>query len=95
MDEYPSEQDLKTIEAWDCIKDPEGLLEFIRPFWEHYGFLSITGKKVKRVSMSTGGWSGNEDIIGAMYKNHFFLFWFEQENRGGHYKFKIKHNPPK
>ena len=62
MSEYPSEADLERIRKWD-YHDPLGLLEFIRPFWEHYGRMEITGKRVKRVYLATGGWSGNEDIV--------------------------------
>lgn len=37
---------------------------------------------------STGGWSGNESIIGAMQKNRMvWNFLWEQSRRGGHYVF--------
>ena len=83
MSDYPTEEDIKKIEEWDCVNDPEGLLEFIRPLWEGYGCIEIKGKRVKRVYMATGGWSGNEDIISAMHKNFFFAFWWQQPKSGG------------
>jgi len=68
MDEdYPSEQDLETIRKWDCLKDPEGLLDFILPYWERHGWYKKSGKKFVNLQLSTGGWSGNEDVIAAMH----------------------------
>ena len=81
---------LEAIRKWDAGKDPEGLLEFIRPFWEPYGYMEIKGKRVKRVYMATGGWSGNESIIAALHDCLFFAFWWQKSKRGGAYWFKIK-----
>ena len=40
--------------------------------------------------ISTGGWSGNEEILGAMRRN--ILLWrltWEMARRGGHYRFRV------
>lgn len=38
--------------------------------------------------LSTGGWSGNEDIISAMQDNQmFWLMYWARTSRGGHYIF--------
>lgn len=44
----------------------------------------------RRYRISTGGWSGNEDIIEAMMANT--MFWaicWERSERGGHYAFLV------
>jgi hypothetical protein len=45
--------------------------------------------KIKRLHISTGGWSGNEDIINALENNQwFYRFFWKQSERGGHYSFE-------
>ncbi|MFH1226799.1 MAG: hypothetical protein V1701_02710 [Planctomycetota bacterium] len=90
MPNYPDSAELKRIQEWDAINDALGLLEFIKPLFEEYGRIEITGKMVKRVKMATGGWSGNEEIIGALRRNLMFwpLYW-EKSQRGGAYWFRI------
>lgn len=91
--EYPTDEELKTIKEWDITKqDVFELVDFIHDIWwmPDWGF-TLKGKRVKTLYLSTGGWSGNEDIIGAMKDN--WLFWatyWEKSKRGGHYCFKIK-----
>lgn len=47
-------------------------------------------RKYLRLSLSTGGWSGNEDIIEALKQNkYFYSFYWLQSRRGGHYIFEI------
>jgi len=76
---YPTKRDLKAIEEWKC-SDGEAellkLLSFIESIWEYadIGFFRLTGKKILKLQLHTGGWSGNEEIIGAL-KNNKHLFW--------------------
>ena len=47
--------------------------------------------RVWRLRLHTLGWSGNEEIIGALKEN--MMFWqltWEESKRGGHYKFDIR-----
>ena len=83
--EYPSEEDLKKISEWPYA-DYHGLMEFIHGLWafDAWGFT----REEDIYYISTGGWSGNEDVIWAVKENHMFwaLYW-QQSKRGGHYIF--------
>ena len=84
-DGYPTEEALEKIENWDC-KDFDGLINFIKDIWWYqYGWDDDS----MIVKMSTGGWSGNEDIIRSMKNNIMWwsLYWFSSK-RGGHYVFE-------
>lgn len=93
MDEdgYPEEDELKQIREWNW-KDSSGLLGFVRERWTYAdcGYWSQDGDKY---SISTAGWSGNEDIMRALQANHGFwhLCW-QSSRRGGHYEFEIPAN---
>lgn len=51
--------------------------------------VDFMGSPVKRISFSTGGWSGAEELIGVVL-SHFWLRRFHTKwERGGHYKFEI------
>ena len=92
MPDYPDTIQLKAIRDWDVMKDPFGLLEYITPLIEEYGTIRITGKYIKKVYITTDGWSGNEDIIRALRENTY-LFWsvyWEKSERGGVYTFKVR-----
>ncbi len=99
---YPTEETLKTIREW-----PSGrgwafldLMEYVRRVWK-YGEPYFNSQDTvddlfpdtptKRYAISTGGWSGNEDIIGALKENRLFwaMCWME-ERRGGHYIFELR-----
>jgi hypothetical protein len=51
-------------------------------------------RPIKRVSFSTGGWSGAEDLIDAMLSH----FWIKQLHcewrRGGHFVFDVPQGTP-
>ncbi len=91
MKEYPDESDLQKIKEWDAIKDPFGLIEFVKAV-SNYDAVRIRGKKVWQVEFHTGGWSGNEDIINALHENKhlFWAIYWQKSVRGGHYYFKIR-----
>jgi len=95
-DGYPTEDTLRIIELWP-FDNSKGWFEFIRDNWHlaHWGWREqeaideITNDKNWCYYVSTGGWSGNESIIGAMQKN--WVLWnvcWAQSRRGGHYIFE-------
>src|SRR3990167_6114070 len=84
--EYPTEEQLDTIKDFDLIRRRIGeLLDYIELLWK-YPERFVRGQHT--LYLSTGGWSGNEDIIGALRRNFVFwsLYWRRSE-RGGHYFF--------
>lgn len=95
--EYPSEDDLRTIAEWPP-EDPVGWLAYVRGCWwaADWGWHEVTvlldeGRTVHRHLVSTGGWSGNESLIGAMQANR--LLWvltWQLSRRGGHHVFDVQ-----
>ena len=91
-DEYPTKEELRKIEKWDITKKPvTELISYVEKLWwdSDWGF-KLSGKRILKLELHTGGWSGNESIVGALGKN--FLFWmlyWERSTRGGHFYFKI------
>ena len=97
-DGYPDDAELDRIRTWPYTDFP-GLMEYVKARWRYAedGYWRQEGASTYLIS--TGGWSGNESIIGALKDNQVFwlLCWVRSE-RGGHYRFtlpKIKSsNPP-
>jgi hypothetical protein len=95
-DGYPTDHALNLIEIWPW-DDPKGWFEFIKSIWHQasWGWNVDTktnnSKSVLVYNISTGGWSGNESIIGAMQLNDF-MWWIHwvQSRRGGHFIFEVK-----
>lgn len=92
MNEYPRDEELKTIKEWDFQQKPvTDLLDYTRNLWKYEDRFVLTGKRVLKLYLSTGGWSGNESIIGALKQN--FVFWamcWEKHIKGGHYWFRVE-----
>ena len=92
MGVYPTKEELETIRNWDLHKDKvEDLLEYIKEIWwcPDWGFI-LSGKRVLKLELHTGGWLGNEDIIAVLEKTLFFAMYWEKSVRGGHHYFTIK-----
>ena len=92
-DGYPTEEALGLIENYDMITNDYTfvpLIEFIREIWHWDSYFKLTGKRVLKLQLHTGGWSGNEEIVAALMKTPIFwsLCWVKSE-RGGHYYFEI------
>ena len=93
-DEYPSEEDLQRIREWPST-DLDGLMEFVRSLWKYadWGW----SQEGRRFSISTAGWSGNEELIEAMQEN--FVFWalcWQSSRKGGHFEFDLpEHRRPR
>ncbi len=83
---YPTEETLDQISHWPWA-DRAALFEFIEEAWEYPDYFTRNGN---HYDISTGGWSGNESLIGALQKN--WMIWstcWESSRRGGHYEFEI------
>lgn len=100
-DGYPTDEALKYIKTFDWKKgDVAELFAFIKSIWnmhvwtesvvENGRFNKIT--KYRKYEFSTGGSSGNEEIIRAFQRNNFLWdLCLESYLRGGHYVFDTKH----
>lgn len=99
---YPSDAALERIKAWD-FNTPLEWFAYIKQagnWWpdpEPWGwseedvFADDFDGKRRRFHISTGGWSGNEDILSAMEEN--FMLWgltWQSSRRGGHYVFEVR-----
>lgn len=85
-DGYPEESELKQIAEWPW-QDISGLLAFVQPRWSYPDRWWTVGDVL---NLSTGGWSGNEDLVRAMQQN--VMFWYIcwiSSRRGGHYEFDL------
>jgi len=86
MIEYPDSDDLRKIEHWEIkdFSDCHSLMQFVFLIWAYPERCIILPNGTYR--LSTGGWSGNEDIISSMQKNVLFwaLFWESSNRAGGH-----------
>ena len=92
---YPDSADIKRIENWDGT--PRELVEFIASLWQYDEIEIRRGrdslrKLVYKVEFHTIGWSGNEEIIGALRDTFFWVVCWEKSERGGHYYFEIPPN---
>ena len=96
---YPTEEALEKIRTWP-YEDIPGCFEFMKDIWTYAdeGYWEeqetedpLFERPILQYHISTGGWSGNEDIIRALEKN--WIIWhgtWTQSRRGGHYIFERK-----
>jgi hypothetical protein len=101
MDEdgYPLPGTLDLIRMWRP-DDYTGLMQFLVDTWRYDSYIFHDHRRTRshrghplemRWHVSTGGWSGHEEIISALQEN--FMFWgvcWEQTRRGGHYQFLVR-----
>lgn len=94
-DGYPTEEELEKVRTWDG-RDYSGLMEYVQDLWYYPDrfmrreIKDDMGRLKSEWTISTGGWSGNEDLISAMHDNH--MFWaccWQQARRGGGYTFHV------
>jgi hypothetical protein len=88
-DGYPTEEELEKIRQWPHERQWVGLMEFVESIWwnPEWGWT----KEGTTYRISTGGWSGNEDLIGALKANTmFWLCCWQSSRRGGHYEFVVR-----
>jgi hypothetical protein len=96
-DDYPSDEELKTIEDWPHT-DIRNLIKYVKDLWHipEWGWRETPSPEPEQGTIyliSTGGWSGNEDLIMALQKNLMFwpLCWYSSR-RGGHFEFRVGEN---
>ena len=89
----PSKADRGYTELMEFVRDA-GRFNFCNSDdWYAFEIEPTIGKYSKpktRYKLSTGGWSGSEDVICAMEEN--YMFWmccWISSLRGGHYVFEI------
>lgn len=89
--EYPTSAELDAIATFNGT--PHQFCEYVRSIW-HWDMVSYHGViehtlPMTEIRMATGGWSGNEEIIGAIQRTMFhFAFWYTI-HRGGLYVFRV------
>jgi len=85
-DGYPTDETLDVISSWDCT-DFYGLMEYIQQAWHWPEYCREVRPGLWR--LVTGGWSGNEEIIGAIRCNAvWWLSYWLLSKRGGLHTFK-------
>jgi hypothetical protein len=88
--DYPIEAELQQITQWRFTTPPSFVefLAFVKACW----WMAVWGwqQEGRTYHISTGGWSRNEDLIGAMERHRIFwaVCWM-QSRRGGHYIFEL------
>ena len=93
IDGYPTEEYLDFIRGYDFLfEDVRPFLDILRDGWAYrdWGFkFRRKYKDHQTLELHTAGWSGNEEVIGALKETYFFTLYWEKTHRGGHYYFKI------
>ncbi len=95
-DGYPTEKALKTIEKWPTdVNRIQELFDFIESIWHFPEWGFVRKRKYGgyvRYELHTGGWSGNEDLIGAFRSNLLWSICWRMSKAGGHYYFRVNLN---
>lgn len=102
-DGYPTSWTVQAVEAWEVRTPADAIvcMDFVGRAWKwpDWGWEKTTGWRpddestfwpYTRYRMSTGGWSGNEDLILALERNRMvqMLGWYSSR-RGGHYEYRF------
>lgn len=86
-DGYPTAELLERVSKWPYKEGFTGLMELVEANWNWPTYFQQDGNKYV---LATGGWSGNEDLIGALQENT--MFWvtcWKSSSRGGRYEFEL------
>jgi len=91
-DGYPSEVELQRIRDWSLEAGWRELMDYVQARWAYaeHGYWRQRGDCFE---LSTAGWSGNEDMIGALQQAYSGVFWavcFRAQHRGGHYVLDVQ-----
>jgi hypothetical protein len=99
MSDYPTEDELQAIRVWP-VDDLLGWFAHIKSTgnywpaeafgWSEFDSVDDFKRQVRVYHISTGGWSGNEEIIDAMRENTMcWILTWQEHRRGGHYAFSV------
>ena len=89
-DRYPLDASIQTIKDWYHTKGWNRLIEYCKPAFEFYGRCEYRTEDMTW-EIATGGWSGCEDVIGALRGNTmFWMICWKMSRRGGYYEFETK-----
>lgn len=91
-DGYPTKQELQLMLEFKGT--PHEFFDYLCALWEYDQYRVTDGrdgirKAIKRINISTAGWSGNEEIIGVLRQTWFWFMWWRKSERGGHYTFEV------
>lgn len=92
-DGYPTDEGLHFLRTF--TGSAHQLVEHLSEAMSTYGGVWVErvtddyGRAVREVSVATGGWSGNEDIIGHMRRSFFWFAYWQTSRRGGGYTFRV------
>lgn len=100
-DGYPTEETLDAIRHWPVndLRAFEAVMDFVGRAWRYPDYWGKTPhatdpeaptRRFLRYAFSTGGWSGNESLVGAIEANAIVQnigAWAWR--RGGHYEYRF------
>lgn len=87
-DGYPEEYELKIIREWKSTWIE--LMYYVKELWQYQEYFVTVDIQPYKFKVSTGGWSGNEDLINELVNNvPFWITCWYSTTRGGHYIFII------
>lgn len=71
--------------------DWEKCIDIMEKYWnDDYGTFDIEEKNNNiTLTLTTGGWSENEEIINLISGTMFWFLWWQESKRGGYYKFTM------
>jgi hypothetical protein len=83
IDGYPEEHELVALSMMGV--DWETTVDYLKRLWRWDNYIFVNQDEM---SLSTGGWSGHEEIIEALKKSTWWKMYWYSSRRGGHYIFK-------
>ncbi len=98
QDGYPTADEEHRIEHWPEWTDYPGLMALVKSCWWmadwgwHEAPYTDDTERGTEYRISTGGWSGNEGLIGILCRRPIG-FWSQcwvSSRRGGHYVFRVE-----
>lgn len=88
-DGYPTDEVLGVVRSW--AGPFRALVEVVvAPVFERFGTVRVEPSGgVVRVFLSTGGWSGCEEVIAELQGTALWVISWESSRRGGHYELAV------